>query len=74
MSRWTTARSPTDFDGYVDYPAKTDKDIAARFYVKMERDPERVARLDERQNAAIMELLRWTAQRSAPSSGPEKAT
>ena len=30
---------PTDFDVYYDYPAETDKGLAARFYVKIERDP-----------------------------------
>lgn len=30
---------PTDFDVYYDYPAKTDKGVAARFYIKIERDP-----------------------------------
>lgn len=62
-------KEPTDFDAYVDYPAQTDKDLAVRWYITIERDPERVARLDERQNAAIMDLLRWAAHRSEPSSG-----
>ena len=51
---------PIDFDEYYDYPARTARDVACRFYVKIERDPERAARLTERQNAAIMEALRWT--------------
>jgi hypothetical protein len=50
---------PTDFDVYYDVPAKTDKDLAARWYLTIERDPERIARLDEQQNAAIMEALQW---------------
>ena len=50
---------PTDFDEYIDYPAQTSKDVAARVYIKVERDPERAARLAERQNAAIMEALQW---------------
>jgi hypothetical protein len=36
-------REPTDFDVYYDVPAKTDKDLAARWYIKIERDPERIA-------------------------------
>jgi hypothetical protein len=52
---------PVDFDEYYDYPAQTARDVACRFYVKIERDPERAARLTERQNAAIMEALRWTS-------------
>lgn len=39
---------PTDFDAYLDYPAETAKDLAVRWYVKIERDPERAARLDQR--------------------------
>jgi hypothetical protein len=50
---------PTDYDWYYDYPAKTDKDLTARVYVKVERDPERAAYLEERQNAAIIALLQW---------------
>jgi len=50
---------PTDFDAYIDYPAETDKDVVARIYIKVERDPESVAHLDGRQNAAIMDMLRW---------------
>ena len=71
---------PTDFDVYFDYPAETDKGVAARFYVRIERDPERVAHLDERQNAAILEMLQWIYDnraelrakgRSLPDSWPE---
>lgn len=50
---------PTDFDEYIDYPAQTSKDVAARIYIKVERDPQRAARLAKRQNAAIMDALRW---------------
>ena len=50
---------PTDFDEYHDIPAQTAKDLAARVYVKIERDPGRAARLDKRQNEAIMEALKW---------------
>jgi hypothetical protein len=50
---------PTDYDEVYDYPAKTDKDLAARVYAKIERDPERAAELLRRQNAAILELLQW---------------
>ncbi len=32
---------PTDFDEYYDYPAQTAKDLAARVYVTIERDPGR---------------------------------
>jgi len=49
----------TDYDEVYDYPAKTDKDFAARVYAKIERDPERAAELLRRQNAAILELLQW---------------
>jgi hypothetical protein len=49
---------PTDFDEYHDIPAQTAKDLAARVYVKIERDPGRAARLDKRQNEAIMEALK----------------
>jgi hypothetical protein len=71
---------PTDFDAYYDVPAKTDKDLAARWYIKVERDPERVAHLDKQQNAAIMELLQWVYDNRAqlrakgqelPASWPE---
>lgn len=50
---------PTDYDEIYDYPARTDKDIAARVYVKIERDPKRAAELLQRQNAAILKLLQW---------------
>jgi hypothetical protein len=50
---------PADFDEYYDYPTRTDRDVACRVYVKIERDPERAARLAARQNSAIMEALRW---------------
>jgi hypothetical protein len=50
---------PTDFDEYHDIPAQTAKDLAARVYLKIERDPGRAARLDKRQNEAVMEALKW---------------
>jgi hypothetical protein len=50
---------PTDFDEYYDVPARTDKGLAARIYIKIERDPKRAAHLAERRNAAIIELLQW---------------
>jgi hypothetical protein len=50
---------PTDFDLYYDIPAETAKDVAARVYIKVERDPQRAAALDRRQNEAILDLLRW---------------
>ena len=71
---------PTDFDVYYDYPAATDKGVAARFYVKIERDPERAAHLAERQNTVILEMLQWMYDnraelrakgRSLPDSWPE---
>jgi hypothetical protein len=54
-------QEPTGWEGYVDYPAKNDKELASRVYVYVEREPEKVARLDARQNAAILEALRWVA-------------
>jgi hypothetical protein len=71
---------PVDFDEYYDYPARAARDVACRFYVKIERDPERAARLTERQNAAIMDALRWThdnraqleALRTARSRSPRQ--
>ncbi len=51
---------PTDFDEYIDFPAESDHGLAARVYIKVERDPERAAEIGEQQNAAIMELLQWT--------------
>jgi hypothetical protein len=50
---------PTDFDEYFDIPAQTDKDVVARVYIRIERDPKRVADLQQRQNAAIMNVLQW---------------
>jgi hypothetical protein len=52
-------QEPTGWEGYVDYPAKNGKEPAARVYVcvYVERDPEKSAALDARQNAAILELL-----------------
>lgn len=50
---------PTDFDVYYDIPAQTEKGIAARVYIEIERDPKRVELLDRRQGDAIMALLRW---------------
>ena len=52
-------QEPTDFDEYFDIPAQTDKDFAARVYIKIERDPKRAAVLQQRQNAAIMDVLQW---------------
>jgi hypothetical protein len=54
-------QEPTGWEGSVDYPAKNGKEPAARVYVYVERDPEKSAALDARQNAAILELLRWVA-------------
>lgn len=59
-------QEPTDYDEYVDYPAQTDKDLAARFYVTYvtpDGDPKRFARLLQQQNAAVMDLLRWARDR-----------
>ena len=50
---------PADFDEYFDIPAQTASDFAARVYIKVERDPKRAAILQQRQNAAIMDVLRW---------------
>lgn len=50
---------PVDYDFYYDVPAKTAKDIPARWYIKIERDPERAANLERRQNEVILELLQW---------------
>lgn len=52
-------QEPTGWEGYVDYPAKNEKDVAARFYVYVERDPKKAAALEARQNAAILEALQW---------------
>lgn len=52
-------KEPTGWEGYVDYPANDKKDLAARFYIYVERDPEKAAALDARQNAAILEILQW---------------
>jgi len=71
---------PTDFDTYYDIPARTDKDLAVRWCIKVERDPERVARLDQQQSAVIMEALQWIYDNRAelrakghelPTSWPE---
>jgi hypothetical protein len=71
---------PTAFDVCYDYQAETAKDLAARFYVKIERDPERAAHLEDRQNAAILEALQWindhlaelgAHERPLPDSWPE---
>jgi hypothetical protein len=35
------------------------KAVAARLYVRVERNAERAAHLDRRQNEAIMDVLRW---------------
>jgi hypothetical protein len=48
---------PTELDAYLDYSAKTAKDLAVRLYAKVERDSECADQLDQRQNAAILELL-----------------
>jgi hypothetical protein len=61
---------PTDFDEYYDYPAHTAKELAARVYVKIERDPERAARLEKRQNAAIIEMLQWMYDKPGPPRVP----
>jgi hypothetical protein len=58
-------KEPTDFDEYFDIPAQTDKDIAARVYIKIERDPKRAAILQQRQNAVIMDVLRWARDNRA---------
>lgn len=50
---------PTDFDEYFDIPARTAKDVAARVYIRVERDPKRAAILRERQGKAIIEVLQW---------------
>jgi hypothetical protein len=52
-------QEPTDYDVYYDVPAQTAKDLAARFYIKIERDPKRTKVLDRRQNEAILAVLRW---------------
>jgi hypothetical protein len=71
---------PTDFDEYCDVPAVTDRDLAARWYIKVERDPGRAAYLRDQQNAAIMEALWWAYDNRAhlrakghelPASWPE---
>jgi hypothetical protein len=56
---------PTDFDFFYDTPAKTEKDMAVRTYIKIERDPERARYLERQQNEAIMEILRWAYENRA---------
>jgi len=58
-------KEPTDFDEYFDIPAETDEDFAARVYIKIERDPKRAAILQQRQNAVIMDVLRWVRDKRA---------
>jgi hypothetical protein len=71
---------PTDFDEYYDIPAQTEKDMAIRAYIKIERDPERAGALARRQGEALMEVLRWAYDNRAelrveahtlPESWPE---
>lgn len=71
---------PTDFDEYYDYPAQTEKDMAVRAYIKIERDPERAKYLARQQGEAIMAILRWAYDNRAelrakghtlPESWPE---
>lgn len=50
---------PADFDFYYDVPAGTAKDVAARVYIKVERDPKRAAVIQRQQDKAILGLLRW---------------
>ena len=52
-------QEPTDWDEYFDIPAKTNKDVACRYYIKVERDPQAAAVLQQEQNEVILELLRW---------------
>lgn len=71
---------PTDFDEYYDYPAQTEKDMAVRAYIKIERDPERAKYLARQHGEAIMAILRWAYDNRAelrakghtlPGSWPE---
>lgn len=61
---------PADYDFYYDVPAKSAKDLAARWYIKVERDPERAAYLESEQNAVIIELLKWAALQDPADSSP----
>lgn len=55
-------QEPTDYDEYFDIPAHTDKDVASRVYVKVERDPKAAALLRQEQGEAILGLLRWVRE------------
>jgi hypothetical protein len=55
-------QEPTDFDEYYDVPAKTEKDIAYRAYIKVERNPEAAAIIAQRQAEALLEVLHWIRQ------------
>ena len=55
-------QEPTDFDEYYDVPAETDKDLAYRVYIKVERDPRAAAIIRQQQGEAILELLRWARE------------
>lgn len=70
-------RDPTgfgyDYDYCYDVPARTKKDIPARWYIKVERDPQIAAHRDERQNAAILELLKWAHENREQLGLPDAA-
>jgi hypothetical protein len=66
-------REPADFDEYFDIPAQADDDFAARVYIRIERDPKRAADMQQRQNAAIMDVLRWIRDNRAQSQDPGHA-
>lgn len=53
-------------------PPKSAKDVPARWYIKVERDPERAARLEQQQNAAIIKLLRWAALHHSGNVPPSR--
>ena len=64
-------REETAVRGYYGVPAQTEKDVAVRIYVKVERDPKRAAILEKRQNQAITGLLKWIQDRRAQLADQE---
>lgn len=55
-------QEPIDFDEYYDVPAETEKDLAYRVYIKVERNPQAAAIIRQRQGEAILELLQWVRE------------
>ena len=53
---------PADYDEVYDIPAPTARGVAARVFVRLQRDPDAAARLKQRQLEAILDLARWAHQ------------